>query len=132
MLETCCNCPRSLAQTQAGEVKSQLLMVVGRELTCVCGQLYFIGVIWACYKYLQQYAGRLSETQPAIRRYNTDVMQDTEDTQVDTHSPARGHTGRHLLTEDTQVGTHLQSHRGHTGRHTPARGHTGRHLPAYM
>lgn len=45
-------------------------------------KLYFIGVIWACYKYLQQYAGRLSETQPAIRRYNTDVMQDTEDTQM--------------------------------------------------
>jgi len=39
-------------------------------------------VIWACYKYLQQYAGRLHETQPVIRRYNMDVMPDTEDTEV--------------------------------------------------
>jgi len=48
-----------------------------------CWQLYFIGVIWACYKYLQQYAGRLSETPlPAVRRYNTDVMRDSDDTEV--------------------------------------------------
>lgn len=45
-------------------------------------KLYFIGVIWACYKYLQQYAGRLQQQQPAVRRYNTDVMNDTEDTEV--------------------------------------------------
>ena len=52
---------------------------------CMCVfvcQLYFLGVIWACYKYLQQYAGRLQQTQPAVRRYNTDVMNDTEDTEV--------------------------------------------------
>lgn len=45
-------------------------------------KLYFIGVIWACYKYLQQYAGRLAESQPAVRRYNTDVMRDTDDTEM--------------------------------------------------
>lgn len=45
-------------------------------------KLYFIGVIWACYKYLQQYAGRLRETEPVVRRYNTDVMHDTEDTEM--------------------------------------------------
>jgi len=39
-------------------------------------------VVWACYKYLQQYGGRLHETQLAVRRYNTDVMRDTEDTEV--------------------------------------------------
>lgn len=45
-------------------------------------KLYFIGVIWACYKYLQQYAGRLAETSPAVRRYNTDVMRDADDTEM--------------------------------------------------
>lgn len=42
-------------------------------------KMYFIGVVWACYKYLQHYA-RIENF--SFRRYNTDALNNIEDAEM--------------------------------------------------
>jgi lysosomal-associated transmembrane protein len=46
-------------------------------------KMYFIGVVWTCYKYLQQFALRMNGTADGnVRRYNMDVLDNADDTEM--------------------------------------------------
>jgi lysosomal-associated transmembrane protein len=51
-------------------------------VTVLFFKMYLIGVTWTCYKYLQQFAARIHGEEGTVRRYNTDIMHNADDTEM--------------------------------------------------
>lgn len=79
-MQPCCPLKQFLLDLEDNNLMALTLIVF---IAILFFKMYFIGVVWTCYKYLQQYASRMhGSIDGNVRRYNTDIMNCGDDTEM--------------------------------------------------